>query len=423
MHRIQEILRADDVAWMIFMKVYADWEMEKEDYISIIPDECKWEFWAAQTTLTGEALVQYVNNVVFPTLKALPIDETTPPNQLIVKLVFEGINSYQTDGTWLRQVLNIINEVNFNYTDFEALLSDLTQTPRVITDFVVDVIKPNLGERVADFACGTGGFLAATLKYLKPQANLIGDFDLYHKAIYGMENKPLPYMLCIINMLLHKVENINIFHEDTLEINYTEYNEAEKFDVILINPSSYNCNEIATVQANFPQELRSEDVLDLFCNVIMFRLKENGRCAILLPDSFLCGTDSAKVNIKKKLVKEFNLHTIVRLSGMATNILFFDNTAATKHIWFYRADTQNMNPVLDWINNKEEIIIEDIPKAKCYTIEYIEMLNYNLNLCSFNEIHKSITHCKPNKSELDMLIDNLYKEIVIIFERTNILSN
>lgn len=369
---------------------------------------------------------------MFPTLKNLDINENTPLKQRIVRYVFEDAQNYMKDGVLLRQVINVINEIDFSeYKErhkfgeiYETILKSLQSagnagefyTPRAVTDFMVQMIKPQLGEKVADFACGTGGFLTSTLKYLEPQKKNEEDIDKYNTTIYGIEKKPMPYLLCITNMLLHDVDEPKIYHVNSLEKNVRDYKENDKFDVILMNPP-YGGSEKNAVKNNFPAELRSSETADLFMDVIMFRLKKNGRCAVIIPDGFLFGEDNAKVAIKTKLINEFNLHTIVRMphsvfapyTSITTNILFFDNTHPTEETWVYRMDMpegyknfsktkpillEHFKPVVEWWNNREEIIIDEFPKAKKYSKKHIEDLHYNLDLCGYPHIKDEILEPK-----------------------------
>ncbi|MEC1352553.1 class I SAM-dependent DNA methyltransferase [Bacillus sonorensis] len=439
--RIQDVMRNDSgvngdaqrieqIVWILFLKIYdakeEAWELHDDNYKSIIPEGLKWRDWAVDLkdgeALTGDSLLDFVNNKLFPTLKNLEIDEETPMSQIIVKTAFEDANNYQKDGVLLRQVVNIIDEIDFTeYKErhefgaiYESFLKDLQSagnagefyTPRAVTDFMVEVVKPVLGEKIADFACGTGGFLTSALNALDKQVgNSLENREIYNKSVYGIEKKALPHMLSVTNMLIHDIDDPNILHGNALESDYKELRKMEPFDVILMNPP-YGGSEKESVKVNFPMELRSSETADLFMNVIMYRLKKNGRAAVILPDGFLFGTDNAKFNIKKKLFSEFNVHTVVRMphsvfapyTSIRTNILFFDNTESTKETWFYRVDMpegyknfsktrpmklEHFNDAMAWWENREDIEVDGYPKAKKYTINEIVNRTYNIDLCGF----------------------------------------
>lgn len=438
--RLQDIMRQDpgingdaqrieQMVWILFLKVYDAkeevWEFMQSDYTSIIPEPLRWRNWAVDhkdgNALTGEKLLNFVNNELFPQLKNIEIDENTPMNQIIVQRAFEDNNNYMKDGILLRQVVNVIDEIQFEeYEDrhafgeiYETILRSLQSagnsgefyTPRAVTDFMVRMIQPKLGESIADFACGTGGFLTSALKALDAQVSSVEDRELYSSSIYGIEKKALPFLLCATNMLLHDIDKPQIIHGNSLEKNVRDYSDADRFDVILMNPP-YGGVEKDGVKQNFPADLRSSETADLFMSVIMYRLKKNGRCAIILPDGFLFGTDNAKMAIKEKLMSEFNLHTVIRMphsvfapyTSITTNILFFDKTAPTLETWFYRLDmpegykhfskTKPMQlshfaPVEEWWNNRVEINEDGFDKAKKYTIAEIAERKYNLDLCGY----------------------------------------
>lgn len=263
-----------------------------------------------------------------------------------------------------------------------------------------------------DFACGTGGFLVSALNHMKKDITDTKQNEILSKSFYGVEKKPLPYLLCTTNMLLHDINEPMIIHGNSLEKNVRDYEEDDKFDIILMNPP-YGGTEKKSVQQNFPEQLRNSETADLFMVEILYRLKENGKVGIVLPDGFLFGNDNTKVNIKKKLLEECNLHTIIRLPGsifapytpIATNLLFFDKTGSTSEVWFYRMDLpkgykafsktkpveiKHMQSIIEWWNNRIEI--EDQKKnesmsvtwkAKKYTIDEIKELNYNLDQCGY----------------------------------------
>ena len=421
--------RIEQMAWMLFLKVYdakeKDWEFDDEDYESIIPEECRWSNWAVDdrsgNAMTGDNLLNFVNNTLFPTLKGLSVSKETPIKKSIVKTTFEDANNYMKDGVLLRQVINVIDELELDdYEEshafgdiYETILKELQSagssgefyTPRAVTDFMAKMIKPKIGENVADFACGTGGFLTSWLKELSTQIETTEDQEKYDSSIYGIEKKQFPYMLCITNMLLHGMDVPKIYHDNSLLRDVLDYTEEDQFEVILMNPP-YGGNEKNEVKNHFPSDLASSETADLFMSVIMYRLQKNGRAAVILPDGFLFGTDNAKVAIKKKLLSEFNLHTIIRMphsvfapyTSITTNILFFDRTCPTTETWFYRLDMpegyknfsktkpmelKHFAPAMDWWENREEITVDGFDKAKKYTAEEIAEKNYNIDLCGY----------------------------------------
>jgi type I restriction enzyme M protein len=467
--RIQDVMRNDSgvngdaqrieqIVWILFLKIYdakeETWEFHNDNYTSIIPDGLKWRDWAVDKkdgeALTGDALLDFVNNKLFPAFKNLEIDEETPMSQVIVKYAFEDANNYQKDGVLLRQVVNIIDEIDFTEykerhefgTIYESFLKDLQSagnagefyTPRAVTDFMVEVIKPVLGEKVGDFACGTGGFLVSALKSLEKQVeNSLENRGIYNKSVYGIEKKALPHMLCVTNMLIHDIDDPNILHGNALETDYKDLRKMEPFDVVLMNPP-YGGSEKDSVKVNFPTELRSSETADLFMNVIMYRLKKNGRCAVIIPDGFLFGTDNAKFNIKKKLFSEFNVHTVVRMphsvfapyTPIRTNILFFDNKKPTEKTWFYRLDmpegyknfskTRQMKlehfiDAMEWWENRKEIEVNGYPKAKRYTIDEIVDRSYNIDLCGFPQEEEVILEPMDLIQEYQEKRDSLNAEI------------
>ena len=443
--------RIEQIAWMLFLKVYdtkeQDWEFNEEDYTSIIPEQCRWQNWAfddkSGSAMTGDKLLDFVNNTLFPVLKGKDIKDSdgnvliegvkvtseTPIKKAIVQTTFADANQYMKDGVLLRQLLNVIDDLDLSdYEEshafgeiYESILKELQSagsagefyTPRAVTDFMAQMIKPKIGETMADFACGTGGFITSWLKQLQKQVRNTADAEKYGNSIYGIEKKQFPYMLCITNLLLHGLDIPRVYHDNTLLKDVLDYTDEDRFDVILMNPP-YGGSEKAEVKNHFPNDLASSETADLFMSVIMYRLKEDGRAAVILPDGFLFGTDNAKVNIKKKLLSEFNLHTVIRMPGsvfapytsITTNILFFDRTGPTKETWFYRLDMpegykhfsktkpmklEHFEPVVQWWNNRQEITVDGFDKAKCFTVQQLtEELGYNLDQCGYPHVEEEI---------------------------------
>ena len=417
--------RIEQLAWILFLKVYRvkeeNWEIEDENYYSIIPEKYQWESWAKDDDLTGDALLKFVNDDLFPTLKGLDVSGAET-RKAIVKAVFEDCNNYMKDGVLLRQVINKVDALELDrYEDqhafgdiYETLLRELQSagssgefyTPRAVTDFMAKMIQPKVGERCADFACGTGGFLKSWLTELEKKSKSGQDADKRGKSIYGIEKKQFPFMLCVINMMLQGIDKPDIRHDNSLTLEKVlNYGEKDRFDVVLMNPP-YGGNEKAEVKRFFPDDLASSETADLFMSVIMYRLKKTGRAAVIIPDGFLFGTDNAKVAIKKKLTSEFDLHTIVRMphsvfapyTSITTNILFFNAGRPTKSTWFYRLDMpegyknfsktkpmklEHFQPAIEWWNDRQELVVDGFDKAKEYPVEDLVARNYNLDLCGY----------------------------------------
>lgn len=465
--------RIEQIAWMLFLKVYDekenDWEFNEDNYQSFIPERCRWRNWAKDNgdgeALTGEPLLDFVNNTLFPELKALEVTPETPMRSAIVRTTFEDANQYMKDGVLLRQVINVIDQLDLgNYEEshafgeiYETILKEMQSagsagefyTPRAITDFMAQIIDPKIGEQMADFACGTGGFITSWLKALDKKVVTAEDREAYAQSIYGIEKKQFPYMLAVTNMLLHDIDSPQVMHGNSLIKDVLNYTDEDKFDVILMNPP-YGGSEKAEIKQHFPSDLSSSETADLFMVLIMYRLKENGRAAVILPDGFLFGTDNAKLAIKEKLLREFNLHTIIRLPGsifapytsIATNILFFNNEKAdgaaegfsTKETWFYRLDMpegykhfsktkpmrlEHCQPMKDWWNNREEIIVEEgNEKSRCFTAQQLMELDCNFDQCKFPKDEEEIlppaellAKYYKKRAALDREIDQTLAEI------------
>lgn len=460
--------RIEQIIWMLFLKVYdikeQEWEFEDDNYQSVIPEKFRWSNWAHDdktgSALTGDELLNFVNNQLFPTLQYLELDDHAPIRKSIVKAVFTDANQYMKDGVLLRQILNLVDSLNFGDTGevhafgeiYESILKELQSagssgefyTPRAVTDFMARMINPQLGQKMADFACGTGGFITSWLKELEKKVKTAADREEYLKSIYGVEKKQFPYMLCVTNMLLHDMDEPEIHHGNSLYKNVLDYTDDDRFDVILMNPP-YGGSEKKDVQSHFPGELAGSETADLFMAVIMYRLKKNGKAAVVLPDGFLFGNDGAKLNLKKKLLKEFNLHTIVRLpgsvfspyTGITTNILFFDNTHPTKETWFYRLDmpegykhfsktkpmrVEHFAEVEAWWNDRHEIRDGEFFKSRKYTSEELSQ-DYNLDLCGFPHEQEEILdpfelieRYKSTKAALNAEIEEVLSKITAELE-------
>lgn len=373
---IQDIMRKDvgvdgdaqrisQMVWLLFLKIFDDkeqeWKITIKGYKSPLQTRFQWSNWAANAEgMTGEELIDFINNDLFPSLKKLATTAGVSPHGKVIGSVFEDAYNYMKSGTLLRQVINTIQgDVDFNSSDdrhlfndiYEKILSDLQSagnageyyTPRAVTQFMVDILNPQLGEVVFDPACGTGGFLVNVIEHVKKQFKTSKDSAKLQDTIHGVEKKPLPHMLAMTNMMLHGIDvPTNIRHDNTLSRPLKDYGPKDRVDVIITNPPFGGVEEDG-IEKNFPKKYQTRETADLFMALIMHLLRpDTGRAAVVLPDGFLFG-EGTKTNLKKELLEEFNLHTIVRLpngvfspyTGIKTNILFFEKGTPTKSVWFF----------------------------------------------------------------------------------------
>lgn len=354
-------LRILQLGWMLFLKIFSDKDKElvlmDDHYHSPIPAGLHWDEWAGDDEgMTGDELLQFVDRKLFPALSNLDLS-TANRRAVLVHEVFANNYNYMKSGIHLRQVINKLNEIDFNNSKdlhlfgqiYETFLSELQSagtlgefyTPRAVTRLMTEMVNPKHGETVLDPACGTGGFLTAVIEHLKATANTVAEREAIGQNVCGWEYKPLPYMLANTNLILHDIVTPNIQFGDSLQRPLSEYTHKDRVDVILANPpfggvvSNNNEN-------NFPQTYRTRESADLFLILMIHLLKEGGRAAIVLPDGSLTG-DGVKQRIRQKLLEDCNLHTIVRLpnsvfqpyASVATNLLFFTKGEPTKNIWYY----------------------------------------------------------------------------------------
>ena len=354
--------RISQMVWMIFLKIFDAMEEEKEaedsKYKSPLSEKIRWRNWAAdEEGITGDELLDFVNNKLFKELKNLSISEKDNVRGFVIKQVFEDAYNYMKNGVLIRQVINKINEIDFTSAEDRHLFNDIYETilkelqsagsagefytPRPVTQFIVDMVNPKLGDKLLDPACGTGGFLISALNKLKEKVDSVEDNEILQKNLMGVEKKPLPHLLCMTNMILHDIEVPNIKHDNSLSRPIIDYTSKDMVDIVTTNPPFGGAEEEG-IEMNFPSEFRTRETADLFLVLIMKLLREEGKCGIVLPDGFLFG-EGVKTRIKEKLLSEFNLHTIVRLpngvfnpyTGIRTNLLFFEKGPKTKEIWYF----------------------------------------------------------------------------------------
>lgn len=415
--------RLSQLVWIIFLKVLDDDEKQKEfldsSYVPAVPEQYRWKNWAAgDDGVTGDALLDFVNNDLFPSLKNLEIN---PANKrtTVVKEVFSNSFNYMKNGTQLRKVINKVNDLDFNtmadrhaFGDiYETLLASLQSagnagefyTPRPITKFIVEMVDPKLGEKVFDPACGTGGFLTGAIDHIRKEVKTPEDEQLLQSSILGVEKKQLPYTLCVTNMIFHGLEEPSgVRHDNTLARPLISYGPADFVDCITANPP-FGGSEEDGVEDNFPTSFRTRETADLFLVLFVRLLKDGGRAGIVLPDGTLFG-EGVKTRIKQHLLEECNLHTIVRLPGsvfapytsIATNLLFFTKGEPTKEVWYYEhklpegvkaynktkpIKLEEFEPIKEWWNNRVESEV-----AWKVGIDEIMKRGYNLDIKNPNTV-------------------------------------
>ena len=434
---IQDIMRKDvgvdgdaqrisQIVWLLFLKIFDDkeqeWQLTIPGYKSPLQSRFRWSNWAKDAEgITGDELIDFVNNELFPALKKLATVAGVSPHGKVVGSVFEDAYNYMKSGTLLRQVINSIeDDVDFNsstdrhlFNDiYEKILADLQSagnageyyTPRAVTQFMVDILNPQLGESVLDPACGTGGFLTCTIDHLKAQVKTAEQRNILQDSIHGVEKKPLPHMLAMTNLMLHGIDvPSNIRHDNTLSRPLKDYGPKNRVDIIITNPPFGGMEEDG-IENNFPATFRTRETADLFVTLIIHLLKDKGRAAVVLPDGFFFG-EGMKTRLKEKLLEECSLHTIVRLpngvfnpyTGIKTNLLFFTKGLKTQHIWYYEHPYpegvksynktkpmrfEEFQPEIDWWGSEADGFAARVETVQAWkvSIEDIKARNYNLDI-------------------------------------------
>jgi type I restriction enzyme M protein len=459
---IQDIMRKDpwvdgdaqrigQISWLLFLKIYDDKEKEFElmidGYSSPIPEEYKWRNWAGNDEgITGDELLEFINEKLFKTLKGLTGDSKNPMSY-IVKWVFEDSFNYMKSGVLIRQVVNKINQIDFTkkaelhiFNDiYEKVLKDLQSawnageyyTPRAVTQFIVDMTAPILWDKVFDPSCGTGGFLTCAIESIRDMyVRTPQDEAILQGSIYGTELKQLPHLLATTNLILHGVEcPINLRHDDSLSRPIKDYEDKDMVDVIVSNPPFWG--QVAPwISHNFPAQFQTQETANLFMVLIITLLRYNGRAWVVLPDGFLF-SEWVATRIKEKLLSECNLHTIVKLpkwvfnpyTGISTNLLFFTKGETTKEIWYFE------HPVPKWIKNysmSKPLKVEEFNLEKSWwnnrveneyayraSIEDIKARNYNLDI---KNPHRKEEEIPLNTKEIIDAIENNFKQATTILE-------
>jgi type I restriction enzyme M protein len=431
---IQDIMRQDtgvdgdaqrisQLCWMFFLKIIDDQDQELElldpGYRSPIPKALQWRTWAADPEgITGEALLTFVNNALFPKLKAL---QPSGPGdrRRVVRDVFEDAYNYMKSGQLMRQVMNKITAIDFNNLAerqhfgelYEQILNDLQSagnageyyTPRAVTGFMADRVDPRPGEILLDPACGTGGFLTCAIRYMRSRyVKTVEDEERMQRGLRAIEKKQLPHMLCVTNMLLHGIRDPGfVQHDNALARPYVSYTASDRVDIVLTNPP-FGGREEDGIESNFPKQFQTRETADLFLAMIIRLLRPGGRAAVVLPDGSLFG-EGIKTRLKEHLMEECNLHTIVRLSNsvfkpyasIGTNLLFFEKGEPTREIWFYEHRVpdgrkaysmtkpirlEHLQPCIDWWGGFERQGRVESELAWRATADAVKARGYNLDI-------------------------------------------
>lgn len=443
--------RIEQLGWMIFLKLFDDKDKEKEilnpKYKSPIPTKLQWRNWAEDDEgMTGDALITFVNNELFLQLKNLTIGLDDKLG-VIIRNIFDGTNNYMKSGTTFRQAINKLNEIDFNSSKehhiFNAIYEDILQglatkkdtgefyTPRAVTQFIVDMVNPKLGEKISDPACGTAGFLVCAIEHLQKQVKNIDNRKTLQETITGTELKPLPFMLSVINLITHDIEVPQIVNTDALSREYTSIKQADRVDIIIANPP-FGGVVGDGMETNFPLNYRTKESADLFLILFIQMLKDGGRAGIVLPDGSLTG-DGVKQRVRQKLLEDCNVHTIVRLpqsvfapyATVNTNLIFFEKGKPTKEIWYYEHTLpegqkaysktkpiriEEFEPIKQWWNNRNES--EVAWKVKMQTII---ARNYDLDIKNPNKVIEEVVYdrkaiinkIESNQSQISKILEEL----------------
>jgi type I restriction enzyme M protein len=432
--------RIEQLGWMIFLKLFDDKDKEKEilnpKYKSPIPTKLQWRNWAEDDEgMTGDALITFVNNELFPQLKNLTIGLEDKLG-VIIRNIFDGTNNYMKSGTTFRQAINKLNEIDFNSSKehhiFNAIYEDILQglatkkdtgefyTPRAVTQFIVDMVNPKLGEKISDPACGTAGFLVCAIEHLQKQVKNIDNRKTLQETITGTELKPLPFMLSVVNLITHDIEVPQIVNTDALSREYTSIKQADRVDIIVANPP-FGGVVGDGMETNFPLNYRTKESADLFLILFIQMLKDGGRAGIV------------KQRVRQKLLEDCNVHTIVRLpqsvfapyATVNTNLIFFEKGKQTNEIWYYEHTLpegqkaysktkpiriEEFEPVKQWWQNRKES--ESAWKVSMQTI--IDR-NYDLDIKNPNKVVEGVVYdrkaiinkIESNQSQISKILEEL----------------
>lgn len=445
-NRITDILRRDDgisgamhyteqISWILFLKFLSDYEsgrafdaqMDSKQYQYLLDEPYRWEQWACPKTadgkpdlknaLTGSDLVGFVNDRLFPYLKKFRERHVNNPKTIEYKIggVFEVITNRVQNGGNLREVLNIVDALEFQNSDdlfelsqiYENLLQGMGNdggnsgefyTPRPLIKAMTQAVNPDIGQTVYDPACGTCGFLIEAFEHIErrytgPDGSLRLSSEqirfLQTDCLTGIEKTPLSYAMGVMNMILHGIEAPNILKENTLNRDIRQIQESQRYDIVLANPP-FGGKENESIQSNFPVESNATELL--FLQHILKSVKTGGKIGIVLPEGVLFQTNNAFTRVKQTMLEDFNLYTIVSLpagvflpySGVKTNVLFLEKTGRTQSIWYYEVNPPyklTKNKPIQYEHFKEFLDLLPVKgdSENSWTVKVSEISNYDLS--------------------------------------------
>ena len=437
--------RIPQLAWLLFLRAFDGNEenravTEGKRFRPSIEEPYRWRDWAADPDgKTGEDLMEFVNDELLPYLRDLTGTGSHDPRDVLAA-VFKETHNRMLSGYLLRDVVNKINEINFASSDdvhtmallYESMLREMRDaagdsgefyTPRPVIRFMVQQVAPKLGEVILDPACGTGGFLVEALDELHPTLKTAEQFRDLCDNLHGIEKKPMPYLLGMMNLVLHGIGQPNVVRGNALARPITQISRSEKVDVVLTNPP-FGGEEEKTVLTNFPTDTRTAETAWLFLQLVVRQLKDGGRCGIVVPNGILFA-DGVGAKIKKNLLTECNVHTIVRLppgvfapyTSIPSNLMFFEKTGRTREVWFYeipvpegRKNYSKTKPLRfeefadcqAWWGGKSRKGREDTEYAWRVPMATIETHGYNLDLKNPNR-PDDLAHRPPEELVSELL--------------------
>jgi type I restriction enzyme M protein len=431
-----ELDYVEQTSWILFLKYIDDLEKEKQasaelagkSYEGVINPEFKWNVWACpkdkdgkldhHKALTGDDLIDFVNQKLFPYLKKFKMNaENVNTIEYKIGEIFSELKNRIQSGYTLREVVNLIDQLRFSSHAEKYEMSHLYEskiqnmgnagrnggeyyTPRPLIKTIVKVVKPTIGNKIYDGAVGSAGFLCAAFDYLKNSKELsTNDVEILQKnTFYGKEKKSLAYIIGIMNMIFHGIDSPNIMHTNTLTENITDIQEKDRFDVVIANPP-FGGKERAEVQQNFP--IKTGETAFLFLQHFIKILKAGGKAGIVIKNTFLSNTDNASVSLRQHLLENCNLHTILDMpqgtflgAGVKTVVLFFDKGTPTRKIWYYQLNLDRNLGKTNPLNEKDLAEFIELQKTKADSEN-----SWTVNVADIDTDTFDLSAKNPNKKE------------------------